>query len=40
MMMQEVRAVQMQWEDQCNIEADVILAADVLYDPGEMHGMA
>lgn len=33
--LQVVQAWQMCWEEPCNVEADIVLAADVLYDPGE-----
>lgn len=29
--------MQMQWDQPCAFQPDVILAADVLYDPGELH---
>ena len=33
--MQEVGVMQMQWNKPCAVQPDIILAADVLYDPGE-----
>ena len=29
----------MYWEEPCTFEPDIILAADVLYDPGGLHAM-
>ena len=36
LVVQVVQVQQMCWEEQCPIHPDTILAADVLYDPGEM----
>ena len=35
--LQVVGVMQMQWDKHCNFQPDIILAADVLYDPGELH---
>ena len=31
----EVQCFVMRWEEPCSLQPDVVLAADVLYDPGE-----
>lgn len=36
-MMQVVEVTEMQWEQPCALQPDIVLAADVLYDPGELH---
>lgn len=33
---QDTQVVQMQWESPCDIQPDIIVAADVLYDPGKV----
>lgn len=33
---QDTQVVQMQWENPCDIQPDIIVAADVLYDPGKV----
>ena len=33
---QDTLVMQMQWESPCDIQPDVIVAADVLYDPGKV----
>lgn len=35
MCIQDVQVMQMQWESPCKVQPDLILAADVLYDPGK-----
>lgn len=35
--MQVVEVTQMQWEESCGLQPDIVLAADVLYDPGQLH---
>ena len=35
LMLQKIDVAQMKWEDPCTIQPDILLAADVLYDPGK-----